>query len=210
VLSISQWFEDGAGAVNTLKRDGVTSPVQLNTLLLQGEEDDQGANSDGAGEGGRGDAERGFINMKFAIRRNGGRSLVVLGPPAQVAVPDVVAEGVGNGNGGPNIGQIVGSPGTRTNQEDWGMDVGENPVLLAEEVEGDGQNSSGKETPQKSTVGGTMTEHLVGTESTPKDRSGEERVVSGASEVVLLLRRTDIGDLGHLVVENRRTDKGGD
>ena len=32
----------------------------------------------------------------------------------------------------------------------------------------------------------------------------------GASEVILLLRQADIGDLGHLVVENGRTDESGD
>lgn len=52
--------------------------------------------------------------MEFAIKRSGGCSLVVLGPPAQVALPDVVIEDVGDGDGGPRIGQVVGSPNKST------------------------------------------------------------------------------------------------
>jgi hypothetical protein len=57
VLSISQRLKDGASGVDTREGDVVTAPVDFNVLLLQGEEDDQGAHGDGAGEGAGGDAE---------------------------------------------------------------------------------------------------------------------------------------------------------
>ena len=178
--------------------------------MLQAEEHDQGSNSYGAGECGRGDAKRRFISIEFAIRRSGGRSLVVLGPPAQVAPSDVVVEDVGDGDGRPRIGQVERSPDECTDQENWNVDVGENPELLAKEVEGERQNSANGETPHKAIVDGTRTEHLLGTKSAPKDRSGEESVVSGASEVIPLRWQADVGNLGHLIVENGRANEGGD
>ena len=60
VLSIGQRSKDGASGINTLKGDVVTTPVDLKVLLLQGEESDQGADGNGTGEGGRGDAENGY------------------------------------------------------------------------------------------------------------------------------------------------------
>lgn len=78
------------------------------------------------------------INMGFPIERSGYHSLVVLGPPAQIAPLDVVVEEKSDGDSGPDIGQVVGSPDKSTNQENRNVDVAENPVLLAEEVEGDG------------------------------------------------------------------------
>ena len=74
---------------------------------------------------------------KFTIRYRGGHSLVVLGPPAQVASPDVVVEGNGNGDGGPNVGHVVRRPNEPTNQEDGNVEVRENLELLAKEVKGD-------------------------------------------------------------------------
>ena len=47
------------------------------------------------------------------------------------------------------------------------MEVGEDLELLAEEVEGDGQDSAQRETPQEAIVDGTRTEHLLGAGSTP-------------------------------------------
>ena len=76
--------------------------------------------------------------MEFTIRRRGGYSLVVLGPPAQVTSPDVVVEDIGNGDGRPNVGHVVRCPDGSTEQEDWNVEVAENLELLAEEVEGDG------------------------------------------------------------------------
>ena len=210
MLSIGHRPEDGPLTVNTRKGDAVAAPVDLNTLLLQGEEHDQGGNSDGAGEGCGGDAERGLISMDFTIRRNGGHSLVVLGPPGQETPPEEVVEKVGDGDTGPNVGHVVRSPDKSTDQENGYVEVGENLELLAKEVEGDRQNGADEETPQEAIVDGTSTEHPLGTESTPKDGSGEERVVSGTSEVILLLWQTDAGDLGHLVVEDGRADESGD
>jgi len=90
------------------------------------------------------------------------------------------------------------------------VEVGEDLELPAKEVEGDRQNGADEEAPQEVVIDGTSTEHPLGTESTPKDGSGEENVVSGTNEVILLLWRADVGDLGHLVVEDRRADESGD
>jgi hypothetical protein len=57
VLSVGQRLKDGADTVDTREGDAVTAPVDFNVLSLQGEEDDQGGNSDAAGEGRGGDAE---------------------------------------------------------------------------------------------------------------------------------------------------------
>ena len=57
VLPIGQRLQDRANGVDTREGDVVTTPVDFNALLLQGEEDDQCGNSDAAGEGSRGDAE---------------------------------------------------------------------------------------------------------------------------------------------------------
>jgi hypothetical protein len=59
------------------------------------------------------------------------------------------------------------------------VEVGENLELLAEEVEGDGQDSTQRETPQEAIVDGTRTEHLLGTESTPEDGSRDKRGPEG-------------------------------
>lgn len=55
-----------------------------------------------------------------------------------------------------------------------------------------------------------MPKHLLGTESTPQDRSSKERVVSRTGKVILLSGQADVGDLGHLIVEDCRADEGGD
>ena len=57
MLPIGQRLQDRTSPVDTDERDTVTAPVDFNALLLQGEEDDQGAHGDGAGECGGGDAE---------------------------------------------------------------------------------------------------------------------------------------------------------
>jgi hypothetical protein len=178
VLSVGQRLQDGASTVDTREGDAVTAPVDFNALLLQGEEDDQCGNSDGAGEGSGGDAESlSAQNSQSGVGR--GYSLVVLGPPAQVTSPDVVVEDVGDGDGGPNVGHVVRCPDDSTIQEDGNVEVGENLELLAEEVEGDGQDSTQRETPQEAIVDGTRTEHLFRTESTPEDGRGEKRLIPG-------------------------------
>ena len=90
------------------------------------------------------------------------------------------------------------------------MEVGEDLELLAKEVEGNGQDSAQRETPQEAIVDGTRTEHLFRTKSTPEDGSSEKYVVFGTSKVILLRGQADVGDLCHLVVENGRADEGGD
>ena len=85
------------------------------------------------------------------------------------------------------------------------MEVGENLELLAEEVEGDGQDSTQRETPQEDIVDATGTEHLLGTENTPGDGSRDKCELRGAAEETI-----DPADRSHLVVENGRADEGGD
>jgi len=65
------------------------------------------------------------------------------------------------------VRKVPRSPATCSEYKDRNVEVGENAELLSKEVEGDGQNSANRETPQKAIVNGTGTEHLLGTESTP-------------------------------------------
>jgi hypothetical protein len=60
--------------------------------------------------------------------------------------PYVVVEDVGDRDGGLNIGRVVRCPGGSTKQEGRNVEVGEALELLAEEVEGDGQDSTQRET----------------------------------------------------------------
>ena len=57
VISVGQPLEDGATGVDTREGDAITGPLDFNAPSLQGEEDDQCGNSDGAGEGSGDDAE---------------------------------------------------------------------------------------------------------------------------------------------------------
>ena len=57
MLSIGQRLQDGASSVDTREGDAITGPLDFNAPLLQGEEDDQCAHGDGAGEGSGDDAE---------------------------------------------------------------------------------------------------------------------------------------------------------
>ena len=93
-------------------------------------------------------------------------------------------------------------------EEDGNMKVLEKFRPLAEVVEGDGQESTEEETPQEGVVNPTRTIHHLGTEGTPENGGGEKGVDLGASQPVLLIRRADVGDLFHLVVENGGTDEG--
>jgi len=89
------------------------------------------------------------------------------------------------------------------------MEVLENLPLLAEVVKRNREESTDEETPQKSVIDGTRTEHLLGPKGTPEDGSGEECVDTRAGKVILLARCADVGDLRHLVVEDSRADEGG-
>ena len=151
----------------------------------------------------------GVCQRRIRNQAQGGYSLVVLGPPAQVTPLDIVVENVGDGDGGPNADHVVRCPGGSTEQEDGNVEVGEDLELLTEEVEGDGQDSTQRETPQQPIVDGTRTEHLFGAESTPQDGSGEKCVGVGTSEVILLRGQADVRDLGHLIIENCRAHQGG-
>jgi len=114
VLSVGQRPKDGARTVNTREGDAVATPVDLNTPSLQGKEHNQGRNSNGTGEGSRGDAERGLVTVNFTIRCSGGHSLVVLGPPGEETPPGEVVEEIGDGDSGPNVDHVVRSPGGST------------------------------------------------------------------------------------------------
>jgi hypothetical protein len=48
-----------------------------------------------------------------------------------------MVEGVGDGDGGPNVGHVVRGPNEPTDQENWNVEVGENLELLTQEVEWD-------------------------------------------------------------------------
>ena len=57
VLSVGQPLQNGTDTVDTREGDVITGPVDFNALLLQGKEDDQSGNGDGAGESSGGNAE---------------------------------------------------------------------------------------------------------------------------------------------------------
>ena len=134
-------------------------------------------------------------------------SLVVLRPPSKEVPSDVVVEREGKGNASPSVGQVVRSPDKTTVEEDGSVEVLEEFRPLAEIVEGDGYDSTDEETPQDGIVDGTGAVHLLGTEGTPENGSGEEGVDAGAGEPVFLVRCADVGNLGHLVVENGGADE---
>ena len=119
-------------------------------------------------------------------------------------------EDVGDRDGRPHVGHVERRPYQTTDQENRNVEVGENLELFAKEVEWDRQKSANGKTPQETVVDGARSKHLPRTESTPKDRSSEERVVSRTGEVILLIGQTDIWNLRHLVVEDRCADEGRD
>ena len=57
VLTLGEGLESWACGIETLERQVVTPPADFDTLLLQGEEHDQGGDRNGARESGGGDAE---------------------------------------------------------------------------------------------------------------------------------------------------------
>ena len=89
------------------------------------------------------------------------------------------------------------------------MEIPENFPLPTEEVERNREEGAEEEAPQEAVVNGASTEHLLWSESTPEDGSGEEAVETRTGEVVLLVGCANIGDLRHLVVEDGCADKSG-
>jgi len=59
VLTSSKGLESWARSVESLERQTITAPVDFDTLLLQGEEYDQGRKCNGARESGGSDTGRG-------------------------------------------------------------------------------------------------------------------------------------------------------
>ena len=76
-----------------------------------------------------------------------------------------------------------------------------------EKVERNREEGTGEEAPQEAIVDRTSPEHLLGSKRTPEDGSGKGSVDTGTREVILLTNRANIGDLGHLVVKDGRTDE---
>ena len=106
------------------------------------------------------------------------------------------------------MGQVVRGPDETASEEDGSVKVLEELRLLAEVVEGDGHEGADDETPQEGIVNCTGAVHLLGTEGAPENGGSEEGVDAGAGEPILLVGCADVGDLGHLVVENGSTDEG--
>ena len=139
VLSRCHRFEDGASGIDTGKGNIVTAPIDFDVLLLEREEDDQGANCDSAREGRGSDADVGKKDCQNLRSRSGGlepvfHSLVILRPPAQETPPDVMIEDVGDGDCRPNVGHVVWSPDEPADQENRNVKVGKNLKLFAQEV----------------------------------------------------------------------------
>ena len=68
MLSVGRSLEGEADTIGTREGDAVTAPVDFNPPLLQGEEEDQSRNGDGAEGGGGGDAESSLVqNSQSAI-----------------------------------------------------------------------------------------------------------------------------------------------
>ena len=135
-------------------------------------------------------------------------SLVILRPPSNEPPLDVVVEHESKRNASPSVRQIVRGPKKAPIEEHGSVEVLEEFRPLAEVVERDRHEGPDEEKPQEGIVDGTGTVHLLGTESTPQNGSGEERVDAGAGKPIFLGRRADVGDLGHLVVENGGADEG--
>ena len=142
-------------------------------------------------------------------RESGEHLLVILGPPAEESFLDVVVEQPSDGECGPNVRQVIRSPNEPAVQKDWCMEGLKNLPPPAEEVERNREDGANKETPQKAVIDGTCAENLLRPESTPENGSGKESVDTRAGEMMLLPRRTDIGDLRHLVVEGSRAYESG-
>ena len=110
-------------------------------------------------------------------------------------------------DGGPYVRQVVRSPNESAIQKYGGVEVLENLPLPAKEIERNREEGTNGETPQETVVDGTRAKHPLWSKGTPKDGRGEESADTGAGEVVLLIRCTNIGDLRHLVVEDTRADE---
>jgi hypothetical protein len=88
------------------------------------------------------------------------------------------------------------------------MHVSQDWETLAAEIEDEWQDKSDQETPDKTVVNGTRSEHTLGTERTPQDGGSKECIYTWASEPILLMRITDVVDARHLEVETGDSDEG--
>ena len=127
------------------------------------------------------------------------RVLVVLRPPTEESVLNVVVEQPSNRDSGPNARQVTTDPPNATTvQEGWGVEVLENLPLLAKEVERNREQGAEEETPQEAVVDSTGTEQLLGPKDTPQDGRGEEIVDVGTGEFGIIC--ANIGEL-RLIIE---------
>ena len=106
VLAISKNPEPRARKIQTRQGQGIPTPIELNTLLLQSKEGNQRADGDGAREGRGCDAEsRGRSQIKEEPTPiSEMHSLVVLGPPSKEPPLDVIVEDERQRNPGPGVG----------------------------------------------------------------------------------------------------------
>ena len=81
-------------------------------------------------------------------------SLIVLRPPGKEVPLDIVVEQEGERNTSPSVGQVVGSPKETAMEEDGSVEVFEEFRLVAEVVEGDGQDCTDQEEPYKWIIAG--------------------------------------------------------
>jgi hypothetical protein len=90
------------------------------------------------------------------------------------------------------------------------VDVSHRGDNTTEVVKDDGKEEPNQETPNETAINLMTSEHAFRSERTPKHRSGEERILSGASKLVNLVGRADVRDSSDLEVQNPDADEGGD
>ena len=112
-------------------------------------------------------------------------------------------------DGGPDVRQVIRGPNESAVQKYGCVKILENLPLPAKEIERNREEGTNGETPQETIIDGTRTEHPLWSEGAPEDGSGEKSADTGAGEVVLLVRCTNIGDLRHLVAEDTGADESG-
>lgn len=102
----------------------------------------------------------------------------ILLPPPFVAALHVVVENVSNDEGRPSIGEVVWGPHKNTGQYERNINIADPRVgeALSEEVEGDGEKSTGKEAPFQRVVDAMVTVDARRADDSPDNRCSEECV----------------------------------
>lgn len=139
--------------------------------------------------------------------------MTYLGPETQEAALEEHPGEVGDGDGGPDEGDVVRSPGESAVHDGDGVDLAD-PLPLGEhltntpEDEDDGETE--RETEEGLGVLAADTPNLLGTDGTPEDGGGEEGVDTGAGHLELGVGGADAGDAGHLELQDTEAHEGGD